>query len=73
MEDKESIMPEEKYTLKISKALANVFQKFIEDHPELGYRSVSEFLIELIRAEAKGILGVNPNMKIEKDEEIKKE
>lgn len=66
-------MPEEKYTLKIGKSLANVFQQFIREHPELGYRSVSEYLIELIRSEAKSVLGMNPNMKISKKKEIMKE
>ena len=47
--------------------------RFLREHPELGYRSVSEYLIELIRSEAKSVLGMNPNMKISKKKEIMKE
>ncbi len=49
-------MSEEKYTLKIQSSLKNVFQRFIDTHSELGYRSVSQYLVELIRNDAKRLL-----------------
>ena len=45
-----------KYDLKINYALKEVFQRHLEANPELGYRSVSEFLNEVIRNKAKEIL-----------------
>lgn len=47
---------EKKYGLKISKEMADIIQKYINKHPELGYRSISEFLNELIRDKVKKIL-----------------
>jgi hypothetical protein len=49
-------MSEDKYTLKISKDLSLIFQKYIDENKQLGYRSVSEYLHEIIRNEAKKIL-----------------
>jgi len=45
-----------KYDLKINYALKEVFQRHLDAHPELGYRSVSEFLNEVIRNKAREIL-----------------
>lgn len=44
-----------KYTLKISKEMADIIQRYIDRHPELGYRSVSEYITELIRTNVKEI------------------
>lgn len=49
-------MVKKKYNLKINYELYNVFEKYLDDHIELGYRSVSEFLNEIIRDKAKEIL-----------------
>jgi len=49
-------MTRDKYTLKIPLALKDVIQQFIDEHPEMGYRSVSEYLNELVRNEVKRIL-----------------
>ncbi len=52
-------MVKKKYDLKINYELFEVFQKYINDNPQLGYRSVSEMLNELIRNKAKEILDSN--------------
>ena len=36
--------------------MADIIQKYIDKHPEFGYRSVSEFLNELIRKKVKEII-----------------
>lgn len=45
-----------KYGLKINYELFEVFQKYLHNHPELGYRSTAEFLNEILRNKAKEIL-----------------
>ena len=45
-----------KYDLKINYELFEVFRKYLNKHPELGYRSVAELLNEIIRDRAKEIL-----------------
>lgn len=52
-----------KYGLKIQYEMFEVFQKYINENPKLGYRSVSEFLNELIRTKAKEILESEENKK----------
>ena len=42
--------------LKINYELYEVFRNYLDNHIELGYRSVSEFLNEIIRDKAKDIL-----------------
>ena len=49
-------MAKKKYGLKINYELYEVFQEYIDNHLELGYRSVAEFLNEVIRDKAKEIL-----------------
>jgi len=49
-------MSRKKYDLKINYKLFEVFKKYLDKHPELGYRSVSEFLNEIIRDKAKELL-----------------
>ncbi|MEJ2251454.1 MAG: hypothetical protein P8Y97_17595 [Candidatus Lokiarchaeota archaeon] len=41
-------MSKKKYNLKINYELYEVFDNYINEHIELGYRSVSEYLNELI-------------------------
>ena len=45
-----------KYGLKINYELFEVFKKYLNKHPELGYRSIAEFLNEILRNKAKEIL-----------------
>ena len=33
-----------------------VFKKYLDNHPELGYRSIAEFLNEILRNKAKEII-----------------
>lgn len=42
--------------LKINYELYEVFRNYLDNHIELGYRSVSEFLNKIIRDKAKDIL-----------------
>lgn len=45
-----------KYGLKINYELFEVFKKYLNNHPELGYRSTAEFLNEILRDKAKEII-----------------
>lgn len=45
-----------KYGLKINYELFEVFKKYLDDNPKLGYRSIAEFLNEVLRNKAKEIL-----------------
>ena len=49
-------MGKKKYNLKINYELYEVFENYVNEHLELGYRSVSEFLNEVIREKVKEIL-----------------
>jgi hypothetical protein len=39
----------DKYTLKVPQDLADVFQNYLDEHPELGYTFVSEFMRDILR------------------------
>ena len=41
-----------KYTLKIPQELADHFQNFIDEHPELGYKYVSQYCLQILRDKA---------------------
>ena len=45
-------MPKKKYDLKINYELFEVFKAYLKEHPELGYRSVSELLNSILREKA---------------------
>lgn len=49
-------MAQKKYNLKINYDLYKVFENYFNEHSELGYRSVSEFLNEILRNKAKKLL-----------------
>ena len=49
-------MIKKKYNLKINYDLYKVFDDYLKEHIELGYRSVSELLNDIIRQKAKKIL-----------------
>ncbi len=49
-------MLKKKYDLKINYALFEVFRDYLNDNPQLGYRSVSEFLNSILRQRAVQIL-----------------
>lgn len=44
-----------KYDLKIPYSLFEQIDQYIEDNPELGYTSVSQYLNEMVRQEVKRI------------------
>ena len=56
-------MPKKKYDLKINYELFKVFKDYLEEHPELGFRSVSEYLNSVIRERAVQILNSKKNKK----------
>ena len=47
----------DKYNLKIPPEIVDFFQKHIDDHPELGYTFVSQYLLQIIRDKVEDILG----------------
>ena len=44
------------YNLKVPRELADLFEKYIEKHKELGYRTVSQYILEVLRKEAKQLI-----------------
>ncbi len=46
----------DKYNIKIPRELAELFQQYIDKHKELGYTTVSQFILEVLRNEAKRII-----------------
>jgi metal-responsive CopG/Arc/MetJ family transcriptional regulator len=48
-------MPKKYGSPRIPKALFDEAEKFINEHPELGYRSVSELLTDLLRRKLEDI------------------
>ena len=46
----------DKYTLKVPQELADFFQKYIDDHPELGCTFVSQYLLHVLREKAEEIM-----------------
>lgn len=47
-------MNDEWKTLKLKTAVIEGVQKYIDEHPELGYRSVADFITDLIREKIYG-------------------
>lgn len=56
-------MSKKKYDLKINYELFEVFKDYLNDNPQLGYRSVSEFLNSILREKAVQILNSEKNKK----------
>lgn len=50
-----------KYNLKINIELKNVFEEYYKEHPELGFRSLSEYLNKVLRDKAMEILESKKN------------
>jgi len=44
------------YNMKIPRELADLFEKYIEKNKELGYRTISQYVMEILRKEAKKII-----------------
>lgn len=55
------------YSMKIPIDLAEFFQKYIDDHKELGYRFVSQYVLHILQDHAKVLLNKS-NVSIEKKE-----
>lgn len=53
---------EDKYTLKIPIELKDLFQKYIERNPSLGFKKVSRYILHLLQNEANRILNNNPEL-----------
>jgi hypothetical protein len=58
----------DKYNLKIPQDLADFFQKYINDHPELGYTFVSQYLLHVLREKAEEIMLSQKDKKIKLEE-----
>ncbi len=56
-------MSKKKYDLKINYELFEVFKDYLNDNPQLGYRSVSELLNSILREKAIQILNSEKNKK----------
>ncbi|MBN2150822.1 MAG: hypothetical protein JW839_05240 [Candidatus Lokiarchaeota archaeon] len=48
-------MTRETYSLRIDKGIADFIERYIDEHEELGYHSVREFVEEKLRDEIKRI------------------
>ena len=59
-------MTKKKYDLKINYALFEVFKDYLNENPQLGFRSVSEYLNSVIREKAIQILNSKKD-KLKKD------
>ena len=44
------------YTIKIPEELRDLFRKYIEKHKELGFKTVSQYILHLLRTEAKRLI-----------------
>ena len=44
------------YNMKIPRELADLFQEYIENHPQLGYRTISQYILHILQDEAKKII-----------------
>jgi len=47
------------YSMKIPRKLADTFQKFIDNNPELGYRKVSQYIQHILQDKAGEIIKKN--------------
>lgn len=45
----------EKYSLKIPKVFFDFYDKYINKHPELGFSTVSQYIIDLLRRDIRKI------------------
>ncbi|KKM58309.1 hypothetical protein LCGC14_1549620 [marine sediment metagenome] len=45
----------EKYSLKIPKAFYDIYSKYIKEHSELGFNTVSQYIIDLLRRDIRAI------------------
>ncbi|MFX0098069.1 MAG: hypothetical protein ACFFCS_00700 [Candidatus Hodarchaeota archaeon] len=59
-------MPRDLRSIRIDKAMNDFIQGYIDDHPELGYRSVTHFIEEKLREEIKRIKEEEKNYSREK-------
>ena len=44
------------YNMKIPRELADLFQRYINEHEELGFRKISQFVLHILREEAKKLI-----------------
>jgi len=55
------------YTLKVPNDLRELFEKYIEKFPNLGYKKISKFIIHLLEKEATKIVKTHPELDYYKD------
>ena len=58
------------YTMKIPQELADFFQKYIDNHKELGYKFVSQYVLHVLQDHAKILLNINTISKEKKEETL---
>lgn len=46
------------YTMKLPQELADFFQNYIDDHRELGYKFVSQYVLHVLQDHAKELLNL---------------
>lgn len=42
-------MPDDRYTMKIPRELADFFQKYIDNNPELGFNKISQLALHILQ------------------------
>lgn len=53
------------YNMKIPQDLADFIQKYISEHPELGMRFVSQYVVQILREDIRQIMNNYPKKKKE--------
>jgi len=53
-------MPSEEFVVRINRELVNAISRFVETHPEYGYRSVTDFMRDAIRRRAEEVKAIVP-------------
>lgn len=61
---------EESYSMKIPRKLADLFEKFIEKNPNLGYRKVSQYVLYVLQDHARELLANNFEIKPKREKVI---
>jgi len=63
-------MPDGKFVVSINRQLVNAIRRFVEAHPEYGYRSVTDFMRDAIRRRAEEVKAIVPDEEKASEEKI---
>ena len=58
------------YSTKIPREIADLFQKYIDKNPELGYRKVSQYILYVLQEEVKRLIERNLEIREQKKETV---